>query len=160
MPGPLLGVTIEGSLKRGYIAGPLVVLGHGSWNSPLSLPWPLASGILFKPYHSGANRYFGWGLLPDGLRYDKVQPEKDSFPGGSGEWGMGHRNLILAGIVVSATNPYFYTMVGFHGNGIHPSGLYYGSIGYLGLLLWPYPIGFHMVCGDFHRILQGKEADE
>ena len=29
MPGPMLGVTIEGSLRRGYIAGPLVVLGHG-----------------------------------------------------------------------------------------------------------------------------------
>src|SRR5690554_3418418 len=29
MPGPMLGVTIDGSLKRGYIAGPLVVLGHG-----------------------------------------------------------------------------------------------------------------------------------
>jgi len=29
MPGPMLGVTIDGSLKRGYLAGPLVVLGHG-----------------------------------------------------------------------------------------------------------------------------------
>jgi len=29
MPGPMLGITIEGSLKKGYIAGPLVVLGHG-----------------------------------------------------------------------------------------------------------------------------------
>lgn len=29
MPGPMLGVTISGSLKRGWIAGPLVVLGHG-----------------------------------------------------------------------------------------------------------------------------------
>ena len=29
MPGPMLGVTIDGSLKRGFLAGPLVVLGHG-----------------------------------------------------------------------------------------------------------------------------------
>jgi threonine/homoserine/homoserine lactone efflux protein len=29
MPGPMLGVTIDGSLKKGYSAGPLVVLGHG-----------------------------------------------------------------------------------------------------------------------------------
>ena len=33
MPGPLLGVTIEGSLKRGYIAGP-GGLRHGILNSP------------------------------------------------------------------------------------------------------------------------------
>ena len=29
MPGPMLGVTIDGSLKKGWIAGPLAVLGHG-----------------------------------------------------------------------------------------------------------------------------------
>lgn len=29
MPGPMLGVTIDGSLKKGWKAGPLIVLGHG-----------------------------------------------------------------------------------------------------------------------------------
>ena len=29
MPGPLLGVAIDGSLKKGWTAGPAVVLGHG-----------------------------------------------------------------------------------------------------------------------------------
>jgi threonine/homoserine/homoserine lactone efflux protein len=29
MPGPMLGVTIDGSLKKGWTAGPLTVLGHG-----------------------------------------------------------------------------------------------------------------------------------
>jgi threonine/homoserine/homoserine lactone efflux protein len=29
MPGPMLGVTIDGSLKKEWIAGPLAVLGHG-----------------------------------------------------------------------------------------------------------------------------------
>lgn len=29
MPGPMLGITIDGSLKKGWTAGPLVVLGHG-----------------------------------------------------------------------------------------------------------------------------------
>lgn len=29
MPGPMLGITINGSLKKGWKAGPLIVLGHG-----------------------------------------------------------------------------------------------------------------------------------
>ncbi|WP_242965167.1 LysE family transporter [Petroclostridium xylanilyticum] len=29
MPGPMLGITIDGSLKKGWTAGPLAVLGHG-----------------------------------------------------------------------------------------------------------------------------------
>ena len=29
MPWPMLGVTIDGSLKKGWTAGPLTVLGHG-----------------------------------------------------------------------------------------------------------------------------------
>jgi len=29
MPGPMLGVTIDGSLKKSWMAGPLIVLGHG-----------------------------------------------------------------------------------------------------------------------------------
>ena len=29
VPGPMLGVTIDGSLKKGWKAGPLIVLGHG-----------------------------------------------------------------------------------------------------------------------------------
>ena len=29
VPGTMLGVTIDGSLKKGWKAGPLIVLGHG-----------------------------------------------------------------------------------------------------------------------------------
>lgn len=29
MPGPMFGVTIDGSIRKGYLAGPLIVLGHG-----------------------------------------------------------------------------------------------------------------------------------
>ena len=32
MPGPMLGVAIDGSLKKGWIAGPMIVLGHGALN--------------------------------------------------------------------------------------------------------------------------------
>ncbi|HRT27943.1 MAG TPA: LysE family transporter, partial [Syntrophales bacterium] len=29
MPGPVLTVTISESLRRGFLAGPLIILGHG-----------------------------------------------------------------------------------------------------------------------------------
>ena len=29
MPGSMLGAAIDGSLKKGWTAGPLMVLGHG-----------------------------------------------------------------------------------------------------------------------------------
>ena len=47
MPGPMLGVTIDGSLKKGFIAGPLVVLGHGILELALILVMALGIKDLF-----------------------------------------------------------------------------------------------------------------
>ena len=36
MPGPVLAVTISHATRRGFIVGPLIVLGTPSWNWPWS----------------------------------------------------------------------------------------------------------------------------
>ena len=136
MPVPLLGVTIEGSLKRGYIAGPLVVLGHGILE--FTLVFAMAFGLrefFSNPIIAGLIGILGGGFLA-WMGYDMIKSslKKTVSLEDQENGGMGHRNLILAGIVVSATSPILY-YGGLHRNGIHPSGLYYGSIGYLGLLL-------------------------
>ena len=109
MPGPLLGVTIEGSLKRGYIAGPLVVLGHGILE--FTLVFAMAFGLrefFSNPIIAGLIGILGGGFLA-WMGYDMIKSslKKTVSLEDQENGGMGHRNLILAGIVVSATNPYF-----------------------------------------------------
>ncbi len=109
MPGALLGVTIEGSLKRGYIAGPLVVLGHGILE--FTLVFAMAFGLrefFSNPIIAGLIGILGGGFLA-WMGYDMIKSslKKTVSLEDQENGGMGHRNLILAGIVVSATNPYF-----------------------------------------------------
>lgn len=109
MPGPMLGVTIEGSLKRGYSAGPLVVLGHGILE--FALVFAMAFGLkdfFSNPIIAGLIGLFGGGFLA-WMGYDMIKAclKKTVSLEDQGNGGMGQRNLVLAGIVVSATNPYF-----------------------------------------------------
>jgi threonine/homoserine/homoserine lactone efflux protein len=109
MPGPLLGVTIEGSLKRGYIAGPLVVLGHGILE--FTLVFAMAFGLrdfFSNPIIAGLIGFLGGGFLA-WMGYDMIKSslKKTISLEDQKNGSMGHRNLVLAGIVVSATNPYF-----------------------------------------------------
>ena len=53
MPGPMLGITIDGSLKKGWTAGPLVVLGHGILE--LSLITVMIFGL--KDFFSNPNSF-------------------------------------------------------------------------------------------------------
>ncbi len=109
MPGPMLGVTIEGSLRRGYIAGPLVVLGHGILEFILIIV--MAFGL--KDFFANSTiagfigvfggfflAWMGYGMIKASLKKTVSLTKQE-------EKNTGERNLILAGIIVSATNPYF-----------------------------------------------------
>lgn len=106
MPGPLLTVTIAESLRRGWRAGPLLVLGHAVLEGALVLLLffglaelvqrpavfavvALVGGALLVVMALGM-----WRSLP-GLRLDL----------GSGD-GRGMHPL-AAGVVISLANPYF-----------------------------------------------------
>lgn len=110
MPGPLLGVTIDGSLKKGWIAGPLAVLGHGILE--LILIIVMAFGL--KDFFSNSKvagfiglfggaflAWMGYGMIKSSIT------KSLSLENQKAENSAGIRNLVLAGALVSATNPYF-----------------------------------------------------
>jgi len=107
MPGPLLTVTISESTRRGAIAGPLMILGHGILE--LALVLALLAGL--APLLMREDVFIGIALaggcilmwmavsmfksIP-GLHLNLVADEKKKS-----------RNLILAGILFSLANPYW-----------------------------------------------------
>ncbi|NLJ41271.1 MAG: LysE family transporter [Clostridiales bacterium] len=109
MPGPMLGVTIDGSLKRGFIAGPLTVLGHGILE--FTLVMVMAFGLkdfFLNPVVGGIIglvggtflAWMGYGMVKSSLKKEvslTAQEGKDPR----------QKSLILAGALVSLTNPYF-----------------------------------------------------
>jgi len=108
MPGPLMTVTVNESLHRGFIVGPLVVLGHAiveillllgmAWglNEFVGIPWVKA----FIGFVGGLFLlWMGFGILKD------VPKIKIEFSGES-EFGS-KKGLVLKGILVSLSNPYF-----------------------------------------------------
>lgn len=109
MPGPLLGVTIEGSLRRGFIAGPLIVLGHGILELLLVIAMAFGLKDFFaNPSVAGFIGLFGGGFLAwMGYGMIKSSLQKTISLGNQSGKSTGPRNLVLAGIIVSATNPYF-----------------------------------------------------
>ena len=109
MPGPMLGVTIDGSLKRGFLAGPLVVLGHGILELLLVIVMAFGLRDLFEnPKIAGLIGLIGGGFLAwMGYGMVKSAIQKKVTLNGSNNNSFSMGNLVWAGIIVSITNPYF-----------------------------------------------------
>jgi len=110
MPGPMLGVTVDGSLKKGWIAGPLTVLGHGILEFVLVIIMTFGLKDFFSnPTIAGLIGLFGgaflawmgYGMIKSGINKSVFL---ESHKAGN---DTGVRNLVLTGALVSATNPYF-----------------------------------------------------
>lgn len=110
MPGPMLGVTIDGSLKKGWTAGPLTVLGHGILELVLIIIMTFGLKDFFSnPTVAGFIgliggaflAWMGYGMIKSGI--NKSVSLENQRAGNN----TGTRNLVLAGALVSATNPYF-----------------------------------------------------
>lgn len=109
MPGPMLGVTIDGSFRKGYLAGPLIVLGHGILELMLVIIMVFGLRDFFSnSIVAGVIGLFGGaflGWMGYGMVKSSIQ-KKVSFNNQGGE-NIKEKSLVLTGIVVSATNPYF-----------------------------------------------------
>lgn len=116
MPGPLLAVTVGESVRRGFWAGPLIVLGHALLELllvallVLGLAAVLARGevkIVIGIVGGLFLLYFGWGMTRDALK-GRVSL---NFTGDMGylsdSGGRKGMHPVAAGILVSLSNPYW-----------------------------------------------------
>jgi len=114
MPGPLLTVNIKESLRRGFWAGPQLILGHALLEGALITGLALGLGGLLKAELSqGLISVFGgaflfwmaWGMLRYKGQGDLIAGERE-MPGGT-QGGNPGLPPVVAGVVVSLSNPYW-----------------------------------------------------
>ncbi len=107
MPGPVLVVTVSHATRRGFIAGPLIVLGHAILELALVVGIILGLGqyLVLEPVSGVLGivggvvlAWMGWGML--------------SGKGGRGGESRLSRAMptspVLAGLLTSLSNPYWF----------------------------------------------------
>lgn len=109
MPGPLLTVTVSESSQRGAVAGPLMICGHGLLE--LAMVAALLAGLapilvrddvfIFISLTGGAI------LLYMGISMLKSLPGMMLHGPSSSASSASGRNLVVAGLILSAVNPYW-----------------------------------------------------
>lgn len=116
-PGPLLTVTIAESVKRGVIAGPLLVAGHAILEAGLVValgfglaPFITNHGVVAAISLAGGGflLWMGGTIVRDavrgGITLDLNVPKTN---GGPARGGSTAGRLITLGVVVSLSNPYW-----------------------------------------------------
>ncbi|MEG6523377.1 LysE family transporter [Desulfotomaculum sp. 1211_IL3151] len=117
MPGPLLTVTITESARRGFIAGPLLILGHALLELLLVVALLLGlASVLTNPQVGSTIAivggifllYMGWGMARD-AHQGKIKLELPKVEGSTSEPESKKVGLhpVAAGIFVSLSNPYW-----------------------------------------------------
>ncbi len=133
MPGPMLTVTISESARRGFIAGPLVTLGHAVLELVLTMALVgglsafLTTGVVFRVVAvlGGAFLiYMGCGMVkdaragtisvnlpvspvPKAVSGNASWDGPDGVPAGTAGGGTARLHPVAAGILTSASNPYW-----------------------------------------------------
>ena len=129
MPGPLLTTTITESLRRGFIAGPLLIAGHGLLELALLFALLLGLSPLFTKQWFFVSVSLAGGAILLGMAWSiwRALPSLKLSEAG-GENGNG-RNLVLKGAAVSLANPYFIIWWATIGIGYIMHSLRFGAAG-------------------------------
>jgi threonine/homoserine/homoserine lactone efflux protein len=115
MPGPLLTVTIAETAKRGFAAGPLIVLGHAILE--LALVVGLVFGLAAVFAMAGVTKfigivggifllYLGWAMSRDAY-LGRVSLDNAFNNKGGEDVSGGGMHPVSAGIFISLSNPYW-----------------------------------------------------
>lgn len=128
MPGPLLTVTVSESTRRGAIAGPLVIFGHGILE--LSLITALLLGM--APLLQRNDVFIFISLVGGSILLWMAFSMFKSLPGLRLEVNSKNekkKNLVLTGILFSLANPYWIIWWASIGLGYILHSVKYGVIG-------------------------------
>ena len=107
MPGPLLAVTIQESARRGMKAGPMIVLGHAALEAVLVAAVTLGmAGFLQRPHLIGGISLAGAGVL-GWLGIDMIRSARRLSLDLQAKESRRGLHPVVAGIVVSLSNPYW-----------------------------------------------------
>ncbi len=138
MPGPLLTVTVSEAARRGFWAGPLIIVGHALLEAALVLTLLAGLGVwLHRPVVLGTVGLLGAGMLGwmgvgllKASRHSVLQFDPEA------EAGM---HPVVAGVLMSAANPYWLIWWLTIGLGYVLFSMKYGLLGvalfYLGHIL-------------------------
>ena len=131
-PGPVLTVTISETLKRGFKAGPLIILGHAILELILLALIGLGLGPFFDHptvvvvFMSAGGLVLLWMGAQMLLSNKRITEEALSATGTESPYGP-----VLAGIVLSVSNPFWIIWWVTIGMGFVTQSLQYGLIGLL-----------------------------
>ncbi len=124
-PGPVLFATVDASLKKGWIAGPLVVLGHMLIEILVAgviifgLAGFITSSIIFYIYLAGGATLSLFGFLTlRGSKNAKLEGINNNTS-----------NPVFAGLLTSISNPFFWIWWLTIGNNFVLQGLQIGLAG-------------------------------
>ena len=133
MPGPLLSITLSESAKRGFRAGPLVVLGHGILELALVLLLLLGLAPVLKNDHviGGVGVAGAVILIWMSVGMMRSLPSLSLQIAADGKEGTGP---VVAGILMSLANPYW--------------AIWWATIG-LGYILYSWSLGIAGVVAFF-----------
>lgn len=115
MPGPLLAVTIRDASRRGFVAAPLLVLGHGILELGLLALLLLglaewlkgeAATIAIALAGCGALLWMAVGMAREvrSLRFDAGTAKEEGIPAGD---AGGYWRPVADGVIASISNPYW-----------------------------------------------------
>jgi threonine/homoserine/homoserine lactone efflux protein len=172
MPGPLFAVTVTSSARRGAMAGPVLILGHAilEFVMMLALLYGLAP-LLKKDVVFACIALSGAAVLL-WMGYGMIR----SLPGLSVDWdeqGAGEQgSLILQGIVMSVSNPYwaiwwatiglgyilYCRTLGLPGMVVFYAGHIMGDLIWYSLVAFIVARGRHLLTGGVYRRLIGACA--
>lgn len=146
VPGPMLTVTISDSVKKGFIAGPLVVLGH--FITEITLIIIIMAGFSWLVGSTTAAMIIGTvgGIMLIFMGYNTSKSSKN-LQNLQDRDGITQRyGSVFGGIITSISNPYFFIWWATIGMAFMFKGLEIaGIIGLLGFLIghWSADLGWY-----------------
>lgn len=106
VPGPMLFATIEKSFKKGWTAGPKIVLGHALIESVITLLIIVGlNSLINDSVYSIISLVGGFSLVFFGVMTVK-SPVNDPYSYSSSNDIL--NSPIISGVITSASNPYFW----------------------------------------------------